>query len=172
MKQLLRAVAVSTMVMASALAWAQQPGTADKPAPAKQATLTVADYDKQMAQMQENMKKMHEQMAKLSQTQDTKERQKLLEEHWATMQNNMQMMHGTYGMMGMHGGGGCCGGGQMMGMHGKGHMMGGGMMGWQDYSKQTPEQMKQRQYMMDRHMGMQQQMMDQMMQHQRHMQPQ
>jgi hypothetical protein len=37
------------------------------------------------------------------------------------------------------------------------------------YSKLTPEQMKQRQYMMDRHMGMQQMMMDHMMQHQQYM---
>ncbi len=56
------------------------------------------------------------------------------------------------------------------------HMMGdsmmgdGHMMGWKGmshyYSKMTLEQMKKRQYMMDRYMGMQQQMMGQMMHHQ------
>jgi hypothetical protein len=60
------------------------------------------------------------------------------------------------------------GSGTGMGMMGNGHMM-----GWQDskdyYIKQTPEQMKQRQYMMDRYMGMQQMMMDHMMQHQNQM---
>ena len=58
---------------------------------------------------------------------------------------------------------GCCMGG----------MMNGNMMGWNRmngyYSKLTPEQAKQRQYMMDQYMGMQQMMMmmmDNMMQHQ------
>jgi hypothetical protein len=46
----------------------------------------VAEYDKQMAQAQENMKKMQEQMDKIRQTQDPQERQKLLQDHWATMQ--------------------------------------------------------------------------------------
>jgi len=49
-----------------------------------------------------------------------------------------------------------------------GHMMMGGGPGmmWQDYSKLTPEQLKQRQYMMDRWMPMQQMMMGHMMQQQ------
>ena len=50
-------------------------------------------------------------------------------------------------------------------------MMGGNMMGWDHmrgyYSGLTPEQMKQRQYMMDRYMPMQQMMMDHMLWHQR-----
>lgn len=45
-------------------------------------------------------------------------------------------------------------------------MGGGPMMTWQDYSKLTPEQLKQRQYMMDRWMPMQQMMMGHMMQQQ------
>jgi len=40
------------------------------------------------------MKKMQEQMDKIRQTQDPQVRQKLLNEHWTTMQGNMQMMHG------------------------------------------------------------------------------
>ena len=54
-----------------------------------------------------------------------------------------------------------------------GHMMmdrDDNMMGWDDmdgyYSNLTPEQTKQRQYMMDRYMGMQNMMMDNMMMHQ------
>ena len=80
------------------------------------------------------------------------------------MQSGMGMMNGMWGpgMMG------CCGGGAMMG---NGHMMRGGhMMGWQDYSNLSPEQKAQRQYMMDRYMGMQQMMMDHMMRHQQYMQ--
>ena len=40
------------------------------------------------------------------------------------------------------------------------------------YSSLTPEQLKQRQYMMDQYLPMQQMMMDQMMWHQRWMNPQ
>jgi len=47
------------------------------------------------------------------------------------------------------------------------------MMKCGDYRNLTPEQLKQRQYMMDRWMPMHQMMMDQMMQHQHWMmQPQ
>lgn len=132
----------------------------DKTAQVKEAAPNVSEFDKQMVQVQENMKIMQEQMDKLQQTQDPQARQKLLQDHWATMQKSMGMMNGLWGpgMMG----------GPMMG----GHMMG-GMMGWRGmgdyYSKLTPEQMKQRQYMMDQYMGMQQMMMDHMMQHQQYM---
>jgi len=64
------------------------------------------------------------------------------------------------------------GGGMGMGM-GKGmggHSMHGPMM-WGDYKNLTPEQLRQRQYMMDRWMPMQQMMMDHMMQHQHWMMP-
>ena len=48
--------------------------------------------------------------------------------------------------------------------------MGGPTMGWSNtgsyYSKLTPEQMKQRQYMTDQYLAMQQMMMNQMMWHQ------
>lgn len=120
----------------------------------------VAEFDKQMAQMQENMQRMQEQMEKIGRTSDPQERQKLLQEHWETMQNGMTTMHGMWGpgMMG------CCSGDTMMGGH---------MMGWRGmgdyYSKLTPDQLKQRQYMMNRYMGMQQQMMDHMMQRQNYM---
>jgi arylsulfatase A-like enzyme len=122
------------------------------------------ELDKKTAKMQEQLAKMQEQMRRIQQTQDPKERQKLLREHWASMQNMMAMMHEAWG--GMMGGRGMMGGGAgMMGGAGmRGHTMGGMM--WGDYSQLSPEQLKQRQYMMDRWMPMQQQMMDQMMQHQ------
>lgn len=118
------------------------------------------DFDKRVAQMQEQMKQMQAQMDKIRQTQDPQERQKLLREHWTTMQNAQGMMYDMRGpgMMG------CCMGSNMMG----GHMMNGPMM-WGDYQRLSPEQLKQRQYMMDQYMGMQQQMMDQMMEHQGYM---
>lgn len=124
----------------------------------------TAEFDKQMAKAQENMKKMQTQMDQIHQTQDPQARQKLLQEHWATMQSNMQIMHELWGS----GTTGCCMGGHMMGqgMMG-GHMMDGPM--WGDYRHLTPEQLKQRQYMADRIMPMQQMMMDHMMQHQQWM---
>jgi hypothetical protein len=79
------------------------------------------------------------------------------------MQDSMGMMHGMWAGGSM----GCCGaGGQAAG----GHKMG-PMMMWGDYRNLTPDQLKQRQYMMDRWMPMQQMMMDQMMQHQHWMMP-
>lgn len=172
MKRELIVAVLSAGVFSVMPALAQQAKPAAKATPAKQEQPNVAEFDKQMAQVQENMKKMQEQMDKIRQTQDPKERQKLLEEHWTTMQSTMGMMHGMWGRGMM---GGPMRGGHMMGGPGGpdgpgGHMMGGPMMGWGQlggaYSKLTPEQMKQRQYMMDQYMGMQQMMMDNMMQHQ------
>lgn len=122
---------------------------------AQQQAPNVAEFDKQMVQAQDIFKKMQAQMEQIQQTQDPQQRQKLLQEHWNTMQNGMSMMNGMWGP----------------GMMGKGHMMGGRhMMGWQDYSNMTPEQKNQHQYMMDRYTGMQQMMMDDMMRHQHFMQ--
>ena len=124
---------------------------------AQQQAPNVAEFDKQMVQAQDIFKKMQAQMEQIQQTQDPQQRQKLLQEHWNTMQNGMSMMNGMWGP----------------GMMGKGHMMGGRhMMGWQDYSNMTPEQKNQHQYMMDRYTGMQQMMMDHMMWHQNYMQGQ
>lgn len=136
---------------------------------AEQTAPDVAKFDQQLAQMRGNMQKMQEQMGQIQKTQDPQERQKLLQDHWTTMQSAMQTMHGMWGpgMMG------CCEGNWMMngGMMDGNHMgMMGPMMGWNDmhgyYSKLTPDQMKQRQYMTDQYTGMQQMMMDNMMWHQ------
>lgn len=147
------AIAVVTMP-----ALAQQNKAADKTAQAKPKVTTPSEFDKQLPQMQENMNKMQEQMEKIRQTQDPQERQRLLQEHWSTMQSAMALMHGM-------------GGPGMMGGPGVGRPgMGGGMMGWGHmggyYSGLTPEQVKQREYMIDQKLRMHQFMMEQMMQQQ------
>lgn len=101
------------------------------------------ETDKIFGAMQERYRVMQEQMQKIRQTRDQKERQKLMHEHWQTMQEGVGMM-GGYGMgPGMMGGygmgpgmtGGCGMGPGMMGGYGMGPgMMGGygtgpGMMG-------------------------------------------
>jgi hypothetical protein len=139
---------------------------------ATQVAPNPVEFDKRMAQVQESMKKMQEQITRIQQTQDPQERQRLLQEHLATMRASMGMMNGMWGS-GMLGGRAMMGG-PMMG----GPMMMGGrpMMGWSTesgyYSKLTPEQLRQRQYMTDRYLAMQQMMMDHMMWHQYWMLPQ
>ncbi|AOZ04305.1 hypothetical protein BKK81_33525 (plasmid) [Cupriavidus sp. USMAHM13] len=160
MKRRILAATASALVLSSMPVLAQQPPAAQ----AKPAAPNVQEFDKQMAQAQENMKKMQEQMDKIRQTQDPQARQKLLQEHWDTMQANMQLMHNMWGP----------GGGMGPGMMGRGPgMLGGPMMGWGHmggyYAKLTPEQQRQRQYMRDQYMPMQQMMMDHMMQHQQWM---
>ena len=122
-----------------------------------QERINIVEFDKQSTLIQENFKKMQEQMDVIRTTQDPKVQEKLLEEHLAAMQTNSNLMGAMWGpgMMG------CCGGPSFR--MGRGHMMGwGGMGGY--YSKLTPEELKQRQYMTDQYMDMQQNMMNQMMQ--------
>lgn len=47
------------------------------------------DIDKQMGTMQESMLRMHEQMHKIMQSRDGKEREKLMQEHAQMMQDMM-----------------------------------------------------------------------------------
>ncbi len=155
MKKSLNILLLTTMLalpLAAVAADKPDEKSADKQATqAEQTAPDVAKFDKQMDEAQKNMQKMQEQMAKINQTQDPQERQKLMKEHWATMQNTMPMMHGMMGSMG-----GCPMMGGMMGCHNMSDY----------YSKLTPEQQKQRQYMMDHYIGMQNMMMDNMMQRQ------
>ncbi|MFM0725894.1 hypothetical protein PQQ53_19715 [Paraburkholderia strydomiana] len=119
----------------------------------------VAEFDRQLAHVQELMKSMQAQMALIRKTQDTQERQRLLQQHRATMQSAMTAMHRLWGP-GMMGGRGMTGGGGMMGPG----MMGGGWGRMGDYySNLTPEQVRRRQYMTDQYLDMQQQMMNNMM---------
>ena len=143
-------------VLFPALTLAQQASSAAEPT---QQSMNIEQFDQEMAKAQENLKKMQDQMGLIHKTTDPVQRQKLMQDHQAMMQQGMLMMKGMMG---------CCGG--MMGgrMMGSGHMMGWGQMS-SHYAGMTPEQMKQHQYMMDRYMGMQQMMMDQMMQHQQQM---
>lgn len=130
-------------------AFAQQPA-APPTAPEPQTAPAPAEVDAQVAKIQSLMAQMNEQMSKLRQATDPAERQKLMQEHWATMQSAMTLMHETWGGTG----------GRMMGP----------MMGWREFSNMTPEQRTQREYMMQRWMPMQQMMMGDMMQHQGMMQ--
>ncbi|MEX3970020.1 hypothetical protein [Paraburkholderia caribensis] len=156
MKKLLFPVAICIVLSSPMLHAASKDATAAQSTSKAQSTDTAA-FDKNLAQFQEQMKTMQAQMNQIRQTQDPKERQKLLQQHWATMQGAMTTMHGMWGpgMMG-HG---------MMG-HG---MMGQGMMGggWGHmggyYSRLSPEQLRQRQYMTDQYLQMQQEMMNNMM---------
>ncbi|HET7133916.1 MAG TPA: hypothetical protein VFJ95_16790 [Gammaproteobacteria bacterium] len=70
-----------------------------------------------------------------------------MQEHWSTMQTAMTLMQGAWG-------------------GGKGGAMMGSMMHWGEFSKMTPEQRAEHQYMMERWKPMQQMMMSHMMQHQ------
>lgn len=178
MRKVIFALLLIAVLPMSMVVTAQQTGSTTKEVQAKQLAPNLAEFDKRMAQMQENMKKMQEEMSKIQQTQDPQERQRLLQEHWTTMQGSMELMYGMWGpgMMGGRMGGPMMGGPMMMGGHSMGPMMGGPMMGWsatsEYYSKLTPEQLKQRQYMTDRYLAMQQLMMSHMMWHQYWMVPQ
>ena len=77
--------AMSALMLSATPVSAEPAAPADKFAQAKPSVPNVAEYDKQMAQAQENMKKMQEQMDKIRQTQDPQERQKLLQDHCATI---------------------------------------------------------------------------------------
>ena len=72
-----------------------------KGAPAKDAKAPMAK-GMPMGMMQDKMLKMHEQMHKIMQAKDPKERDKLMQEHMQMMQEHMKMMGG--GMGGMMGG--------------------------------------------------------------------
>jgi len=144
------------IALATSVIFGQQAAAATAPeSQAKQTPSTPEDYDKQIEKMRAEMTTMQEQMRRIQQTRDPQERQRLLQDHWTSMQNMMTLMHGSSQA-----------GGHMTGGHMMGPMMGGQTMMWGDYKNLTPEQLKQRQYMMDQLMPMQQMMMDQMMQHQ------
>lgn len=112
------------------------------------------DTDKQMPQMQENMKKMQQQMEILRTTTDPTERQTLMHAHMQTMQENMKSMRSMGGPM-MKGEGEPSG--MMMGGKKGGMMEGGDMM--------------KHHAMMEKRMDMMQMMMEQMMQHNQVMEP-
>ena len=162
MKLSILAGALVTAAVTALPTQAQSPKPANKGVQAQPSTPSPAEFDKQLGQMREYMQQMQTQMDKIQQTQDPEERRRLLQEHWASMQSAMETMHAMWGPAGA----GCCG----LGM-GPGRMMDGPMMSWGQmrgyYSQLTPEQIRQRQYIMDQYLPMQQMMMDHMMWHQR-----
>ena len=89
-----------------------QKGATPKAAPMNAKAPAAKDAGMPMGMMQDNMLKMHEQMHKVMQAKDPKERDKLKQEHMRMMQEQMKMMNN--GMMGPG----------MMGGDGKGGMMG------------------------------------------------
>ncbi|MFM0036225.1 hypothetical protein [Paraburkholderia strydomiana] len=153
MKKLLVALAAG-IALTSPVLQAASKDTVASPSSSKTQPPSSAEFDKNLAQLQEQMKAMQAQMEQIRKTQDPQERQKLLEQHWATMQSAMTIMHGMWGpgMMG-HG---------MMGGASPGMMGGWGHKG-DYYSRLTPEQLRQRQYMTDQYLRMQQEMMNNMM---------
>ncbi|MBO9648194.1 MAG: hypothetical protein J7605_06755 [Variovorax sp.] len=141
---------VAAVAVATASFLAIPPGAAQsKPPAAGSPAPDVKAFDQRTAEFQAKAKLMQQQMDDLKQTQDPQRRQKLLDEHWATMASAMSLMHG---------------------MQGPGMMGGSGMMDWSGmrgyYSTLTPEQLKQRQYVMDKYSWMQQMMMEHMLQRQ------
>ncbi|WP_242684423.1 hypothetical protein [Paraburkholderia hospita] len=99
MKKLLVAMAAGLALISPVLQAASKgaPQSSSKPQPPG-----AAGFDKNLAQLQEQMRTMQAQMDQIRKTQDSQERQKLLEQHWATMQGAMTIMHGMWGpgMMG------------------------------------------------------------------------
>jgi hypothetical protein len=133
MKNLVLLIATCLALTSSMLHAASKDTAAAQSAPKSQSADTAA-FDKNVAQFQEQIKTMHAQMDAIRQTQDPQERQKLLQQHWATMQSAMATMRGMWGP-------GTAGPGRMgHGMMGPGMMGGGwGHMGGY-YSSLSPEQ--------------------------------
>lgn len=76
-------------------------GTAYKPLadPGNKPASAMTDKDEQMrtGKMQESISQMQEQMHKIIQSSDAKEREKLIQEHSKMMQDHMDMMQGMIG---------------------------------------------------------------------------
>lgn len=154
MKKLLVAVAIG-MTLNTPVVHAATRNTSPPQAASSPQADAPAEFDKNVAQWQEKMNEMQAQMDQFRKAQDPKERQKLLDEHWATMQSAMSIMHGMWGARMM--------GPEMMGQGPTGGAgQGGGHMGGY-YSHMTPGQLRQRQYMTDQYLRMQQEMMNNMM---------
>src|SRR5688572_30754933 len=93
--KLARTILIALVACGLSPAYAQQAGNA-KSAGAAATAPTPQEVDQQIAAMHERMKTMHEQMARIQQSQDPDERRKLLQEHWESMQGAMAMMNGAW----------------------------------------------------------------------------
>lgn len=67
--------------------------------PGNKPATVMTDKDKQMrtGKMRESMSRMHEQMHKIIQASDAKEREKLIQEHSKMVQDHMHMIQGMMG---------------------------------------------------------------------------
>jgi Spy/CpxP family protein refolding chaperone len=102
----------------------------DQAAQQPAATAAAPGSDQNLARMRENVRKMQRQMDQIRKTKDPAQRQRLLQEHMQTLQENMTMGMGMGpGMMGGMGQGMMAGGGMMGGMGMGGMGMGGMGMG-------------------------------------------
>lgn len=110
MKKSIPIAILAALLFSTSLTWAEE---AHHPDQDKKLATTMTDKDKQMqmGKMQEKMLQMHEQMHKIMQSKDAKEREELMQEHAKMMQDHMSMMQG------------------MMGGDAKGGKMDGGMKG-------------------------------------------
>lgn len=167
MKQIACILAITLMVFAGLSARAADPAPQDKKSAQ---TSGSAGCNKQWAQIQGNMAKMYGLMTQIQNTTDPAERQKLLNEHWQLMQQNMQAMRGFGGPMmrgGMGPGAGM--GPGMMGGAGPGYGMGPGMMGASP-CQGSPAGMteQQREKFMQRRLDTMQMMMEQMLMRQQY----
>ncbi|VWC92515.1 hypothetical protein BCO18430_03346 [Burkholderia contaminans] len=126
--------------------------TAQKSAPAPKATAPnqAAQSTERFENARRQMQRMLAEMDEIRQTKDPAERQRLMDEHWRTMQETFQAMRGM-------------GGPTMMGMMGP-QGMGGGSS--QTQSGKRGMGMVDRMDMMEKRMDMMQMMMEQMMQQQ------
>ena len=96
MNRLLQMTLAAAIAVLFQPAFAQQPSAATKEAAPAQSAPSPQDVDKQFAKMQEQMATMQAQMDKIRQAKDPRERQRLLQQHWTTMQNTMSLMHGGW----------------------------------------------------------------------------
>jgi oligoendopeptidase F len=96
MKKSILIAVLATLPFSTPLAWAEEAHHSDQD---KKPATTMTDKDKQMqmGKMQESMLRMHEQMHKIMQSKDAKERERLMQEHSKMMQDNMHTMQGMMG---------------------------------------------------------------------------
>ena len=116
MKKLLISHIVAGLLMGTPMAYADDahhPEQGGTPASAPDKAMSSSVADAQMAKAQERMKQAQALMARLRESKDPAERKRLMQEHMQAMRDTMGMMRGM--RMGMMGGGqgmGMTGGGQ------------------------------------------------------------
>ncbi len=131
-------------VIAALALWMPVASAQNNAAPAKPAM--SMDMDKEVSQMEQDMKNLQLQMDKIHKTTDPKARQKLMDAHMQAMQETMKAMRGM--------------GGPMM----KGGCKHDGMMMCAQKGGMKEDDIMKNQEMMEHRLDMMQMMMEQMMQ--------